>query len=178
MLDEKKSFFEIELDEEERADIESMIAEEEDIEHSLQPDEDDGLERLAAIFAEQLVLEAEQVKMNPESSIEFTMREPNPKTPGSKAFARYEQYQSATTRKEYKEKGGTTKDWKYDLDHGFIQFKSVKLNAREEDDEEDEPEVELTLEEKYDALLKENASQKKRIEELIDTAIAFIRQRC
>ena len=35
MLDEKKSFFEIELDEEERADIESMIAEEEDIEHSL-----------------------------------------------------------------------------------------------------------------------------------------------
>ena len=52
------------------------------------------------------------------------------RTPGSKAFARYEQYQSATTRKEYKEKGGTTKDWKYDLDHGFIQFKSVKLNAR------------------------------------------------
>ena len=58
MLDEKKSFFEIELDEEERADIESMIAEEEDIEHSLQPDEDDGLEQLAAIFAEQLILEA------------------------------------------------------------------------------------------------------------------------
>ena len=34
-----------------------MIAEEEDIEHSLQPDEDDGLEQLAAFFAEQLVLE-------------------------------------------------------------------------------------------------------------------------
>ena len=174
ILDEKKSFFEIELDEEERADIESLIAEEEDIEHSLQPDEDDGLEQLAAIFAEQLILEAEQYKVDPESSIEFTMLEPNPKALGSKAFERYEQYKSATTRKEYKEKGGTTRDWNHDLNHGFIQFKSVKLNAREEDDEEDEPEVELTLEEKYDALLKENASQKKRIEKLIDTAIAFI----
>ena len=140
MLDEKKSFFEIELDEEERADIESLIAEEEDIEHSLQPDEDDGLEQLAAIFAEQLVL---QVKMNPESSIEFTMLEPNPKAPSSKAFARYEQYKSATTRKEYKEKGGTTRDWNHDLNHGFIQFKSVKLNAREEDDEEDDALVAL-----------------------------------
>ena len=78
--------------------------------------------------------------------------------------------------KEYKENGGTTKDWKYDLDHGFIQFKSVNVNARKEDESEesDEVEVEPTLEEKYEALLKENASQKKRIEKLIDTAIAFI----
>ena len=48
MLDEKKSFFEIELDEEERADIERMIAEEEDIAHAAQPDEDDGIKKPAA----------------------------------------------------------------------------------------------------------------------------------
>ena len=40
-----------------------MIAEEEDIAHAAQPNEDDGMEKLAAIFAEQLVLEAEQFNL-------------------------------------------------------------------------------------------------------------------
>eukprot|EP00397_Hematodinium_sp_SG-2012_P050367 GEMP01058505.1.p1 GENE.GEMP01058505.1~~GEMP01058505.1.p1 ORF type:complete len:348 (+),score=102.04 GEMP01058505.1:219-1262(+) len=46
---------------------------------------------------------------------------PNPKQPGSKAHARYEQYQTATTKREYFTLGGKG-DWRFDLAKGYIEL--------------------------------------------------------
>ena len=44
----------------------------------------------------------------------------NPKRPGSKSHARFEMYKHARTRAQYIEAGGTTADFAYDLEHGFV----------------------------------------------------------
>ena len=46
----------------------------------------------------------------------------NPKRKGSKAHARYEAYETATTVAEALELGATKADLKYDSEHEFVSF--------------------------------------------------------
>ena len=46
---------------------------------------------------------------------------PNPKKPGSKAYARYSLYSEGMTVQQYLVAGGESSDIRYDVEHGFIK---------------------------------------------------------
>ena len=58
-------------------------------------------------------------KENDDDRLEIVQQ--NPKIAGSMAYHRYEVYKSATTQKEYFEKGGTKEDFKHDQKKGFVK---------------------------------------------------------
>ena len=61
------------------------------------------------------------VKIDSSTELKF---KPNPKRPGFKAHARYEQYQTATTLEEYLDLADpkyAKADLRYDMEHGHIE---------------------------------------------------------
>ena len=48
----------------------------------------------------------------------------NPKRKGSKAWARYNRYKSARTKREMFDLGGTKGDFKWDLNKGYVRVLS------------------------------------------------------
>lgn len=52
--------------------------------------------------------------------VEIKVLQENPKRPGSLSYERYERYKSATTLAQYLERGGTTADFRFDCDRGFV----------------------------------------------------------
>ena len=59
------------------------------------------------------------VKVNGDTTISYVA---NPKRSGSKAHARYEEYQAAATIQEALDLGATKADLKYDAEHQFLEF--------------------------------------------------------
>ena len=48
------------------------------------------------------------------------MKQRNPKKAGSKSWRRYEAYKAATSYAQYRQLGGLSGDYTYDLGKGFI----------------------------------------------------------
>ena len=70
------------------------------------------------------------------AAVRFRRR--NPKRPNTQSHARYEKYKSATTVKQFLDRGGTRADLRNDVDKGFAKLGKA---ARRDFDDDSEPEA-------------------------------------
>lgn len=54
------------------------------------------------------------------------LAESNPKKPGSKTYERFELYEDGMTVQQFREKGGTSDDVKWDAERGFIKLEDAQ----------------------------------------------------